>query len=239
MHFPTTISLLTLAMSVTAASSAAYPASKPFLHRLTGVNTAESAPKSFPYSLQIPPNTDLWSKPPALFSHSQPSFVSPPIPLHRLASAAVTLRLTPEVLYDQAGIVLLYGRPGDRQQWIKAGVENVPELGGLKKSCVATPAKGWSDWSAVGTVPAGSEVKVKITREMEVGEEGKKGPGVVVEINGERVREVMWGFFEEEKEVVRVGFYGARPALEGTLEAVVEGWEVRVWEDEEEEYKKE
>jgi regulation of enolase protein 1 (concanavalin A-like superfamily) len=113
------------------------PPSKPYPHDLYAHNTAQQPVKSFPFTLTIPPRTDLWRKPPSTFSATQPTFYTP-LPLSALASATVKIALTPELLYDQAGIVLLW--PQRPERWIKAGVEFVG--GALKQSVVATGTYG-------------------------------------------------------------------------------------------------
>jgi hypothetical protein len=84
---------------------------------LIALNTQQAPPTSFPYTLFIPPNTDLWVKPipfasssPAAkptFAANQPSFVQA-IPLKTFRSATATVSFVPNVLYDQAGVVFLF-----------------------------------------------------------------------------------------------------------------------------------
>jgi regulation of enolase protein 1 (concanavalin A-like superfamily) len=195
------------------------PPSKPYPHDLCAHNTAQQPAKSFPFTLTIPPRTDLWRKPPSTFSATQPTFYTP-LPLSALASATVKIALTPELLYDQAGIVLLW--PQRPERWIKAGVEFVG--GALKKSVVATGVGGWSDWSVAGSAESGKPVAVSMEREPEL------GSALVVRCQGEVLRECQWVFEEASEEEVWVGFYGARPAdVEESLQVSVVGWEVVVW----------
>ncbi|KAG6851885.1 hypothetical protein C0991_005244, partial [Blastosporella zonata] len=109
---------------------------------LHGYNTAQRPPSSFPFNFTIAPNTDLWLKPAPfdappsslpLISISQPTFY---VPLHlsNFVHAMATVSFKPEILYDQAGLVLLF--PRDENKWIKAGLEFVD--GEAKRSTVVT-----------------------------------------------------------------------------------------------------
>ncbi|KAI5819218.1 hypothetical protein BZA77DRAFT_166348 [Pyronema omphalodes] len=212
-------------MSTTTAAAAVVPEIKTLNHSLNAHNTDQPPPLSFPFVLQIPAGTDLWRKPPAVFSANQPTFYTS-LKLSSFASATVKLLLNPEIIYDQAGIVLLW--PGRNERWIKAGVEFVDDK--LKKSVVATGVNGWSDWSVAGT-SNGKNVVITMEREKD------KGTALHVSCDGDVIRECQWVFEDrgrlENDEEVWVGFYGARPDPEdiadGDLEAQVISWEVKVF----------
>ncbi|KAI5794042.1 hypothetical protein FPQ18DRAFT_329521 [Pyronema domesticum] len=220
------ISSVFSAMSTTTAAAAAVvPEITTLTHSLSAYNTQQSPPHSFPFDLKIPSGTDLWRKPPAVFSANQPTFYTS-LKLSSFASATVKLSLNPEIIYDQAGIVLLW--PGRKERWIKAGVEFVDNK--LKKSVVATGVNGWSDWSVAGESD-GKNVVITMEREKD------KGSALNVSCDGEVMRECQWVFEDrgrlENDEKVWVGFYGARPdpqkIAKGDLVVQVTGWEVKVF----------
>ncbi|KAF8055196.1 hypothetical protein FPV67DRAFT_1660267 [Lyophyllum atratum] len=202
-------------------------------------NTSQKPPTSFPFPFTISPNTDLWLKPAPingpptslpLISTSQPTFYTA-LPLTSFVRASVTLSFLPEILYDQAGLALLF--PRDSSKWIKGGLEYVD--GAAKRSVVVTTGHGkGADWSvsppvAGATDPTG---RVHTVVEFEREEEGT-GTSLLIKIGGELVREVTWVFAasSDPKEELWIGFYGARPAkpdVAGDFTVSVEKWDLVV-----------
>ncbi|TFK60060.1 hypothetical protein BDN72DRAFT_905297 [Pluteus cervinus] len=210
---------------------------------LTPLHTGQSPPTSLPFTLNIPSKTDLWSKPPSTHSANQPTFYHS-LPLAKFAGAKVVVKFEPNVLYDQAGIAVLFPKrdsgssvEGSRR-WIKAGAEYEPTLGGLKKSVVVT--RDWSDWSVADfrlQSPGGGGgigvQRVEVSVERIKANEGGWGPSLLVKVNEEVIREVTWAYAQEEDgiEEVWVGVYGARPTeAEGDLKIEVEAFSVEVLE---------
>ncbi|KAG5650094.1 hypothetical protein H0H81_000790 [Sphagnurus paluster] len=198
-----------------------------------------SPPTSFPFPFTIAPDTDLWLKPAPingpptslpLISTSQPTFYVA-VPLASFVRAAVTVSFLPQVLYDQAGLALLF--PRDTSKWVKGGLEYVD--GVAQRSVVVTTGGGkGADWSvsppAPGTADATGRVRTVVEFERE--EEGT-GTSLFIKIGGEIVREVTWAFSApgDAKEELWVGFYGARPAkpeVAGNFAVSVEKWELDV-----------
>ncbi|KAG6908512.1 hypothetical protein DXG01_004364 [Tephrocybe rancida] len=180
-------------------------------------NTSQTSPDTFPFLFSIAPDTDLWLKPAPLrsppttlplISTSQPTFYAS-VPLSAFIRATATISFLPEVLYDQAGLVLLF--PRDSSKWIKGGLEYVDEQ--AKRSVVVTAGKGsGADWSVAPAVVGTSD------------DTGR--------IGGEVLREVTWVFAASDgdpQEDIWVGFYGARPAksdVAGELKVSVEKWDI-------------
>lgn len=225
------VSFLAPAMAQTTSDSTTMAseslATKPLKLHLKAHNTKQRPPASYPFTFEIAPRTDLWRKPPITFSDTQPTFYTS-LRLQDFASASLNFTIAPEILYDQAGIAVLF--PGREERWVKAGLEYEPDLGGLKKSVVA--AREWSDWNVVGSED-GKNVNVVVER---IIEKGKKGPSLVVRIQGEIIREVTWVFAQDKQtdgvDEVWVGIYGARPAdVEESLKVQIKSFSVNVWDD--------
>ncbi|KAG6819403.1 hypothetical protein H0H93_012133 [Arthromyces matolae] len=200
-------------------------------------NTTQGFPTSFPFLLSIEPDTDLWLKPVPLgappgahphIANNQPTFYAP-VSLGSFIRASVTISFVPEVLYDQAGLVLLF--PSDSSKWIKGGLEYVD--GQAKRSVVVTTGQGRSaDWSVSppvsGAVVEDGRVRTVVEFERE---EAGTGVSLLVRIGGEVVREITWVFSSSAnpQEDMMVGFYGARPAKKdaaGTFEVRIENWSI-------------
>jgi regulation of enolase protein 1 (concanavalin A-like superfamily) len=203
----------------------------------TSLNTQQTPPTTFPYTLSVAPKTDLWVKPlsfapqppnspAATIAANQPSFVQS-IPLKHFRSATTTVSFVPKVLYDQAGVVFLFPEQnGKRTKWIKAGLEYYE--GSAKRGVVVTPGGGVSsDWSISPHPSSGGErvqAKVELIRE-----DALTTSSLFIKINGETVREVTWVFGDGQNgnQEVLVGFYGARPGENGSngpLEIKVDEW---------------
>ncbi|GLB45714.1 putative protein of unknown function (DUF1349) [Lyophyllum shimeji] len=208
---------LAVALTIATMSSAATDTSPP---KLRPHNTSQNPPVSFPFAFTIAPNTDLWLKPAPingpltslpLISTSQPTFYTA-LPLASFVRASVTVSFLPQILYDQAGLVLLF--PRDTSKWIKGGLEYVD--GQAKRSVVVTTGRGkGADWSVAPPVPGSMDPagRVRTVVEFEREEDGT-GTSLFVKIGGEVVREVTWVFAApgDPKEELWIGFYGARPA---------------------------
>lgn len=201
-------------------------------------NTSQSPPTSFPFLFSVAAETDLWLKPAAidgspsslpLIARNQPTFYAI-TSLSSFIRATTTISFLPEVLYDQAGLVLLF--PSDQSRWIKGGLEYVDGI--AKRSVVVTTGKGHgADWSVSPPVSSTSDNigRVRTVVEFEREEDGT-GTSLFVKIDGEVVREITWVFAApQDDEEIWIGFYGARPAkvdVAGSLEVQVEGWNVAV-----------
>lgn len=225
---------LSFVLAITIMSSVAADAAA---SRLRPHNTTQKPPVSFPFPFTIAPDTDLWLKPAPingpptslpLISTSQPTFYAA-VPLASFVRASVAVSFLPEILYDQAGLALLF--PGDTSKWIKGGLEYVD--GEAKRSVVVTTGNGkGADWSvsppvAGATDPSG---RVHTVVEFEREEEGT-GTSLFIKIGGELVREVTWVFAApgDPKEELWIGFYGARPAkpdVAGDFTVLVEKWDL-------------
>lgn len=156
------------------------------------------------------------------------------VPLASFVRASVLVSFLPGILYDQAGLALLF--PRDTSKWIKGGLEYVD--GETKRGVVVTTGHGkGADWSisppvAGATDPTG---RVHTVVEFEREEEGT-GTSLFIKIGGEVVREVTWVFTapSDPKEELWIGFYGARPAkpdVAGEFTILVEKWNLVVKEE--------
>ncbi|KAI9788605.1 MAG: hypothetical protein M1833_002907, partial [Piccolia ochrophora] len=211
-------------------------------------------PSSF--TLKTPPGTDLWRKPPSTNRRNTP-FLYRPVPLAALRRARVSFSADWTVLYEQAGLLVVYPERdaeagaawtwGENSRWIKTGVE----FYGGRANVSTVAADRWADWSLVPLSPAllgrsasgvHASDAVTVELEREVAGDGTPGPGLwvfVVGTGGERlpVREVSWGFEEEggEEREVWVGVYVGKPLKgegeregEGELTVTFEGLEIDV-----------
>lgn len=179
-----------------------------------------------PFNLSSPAGTDIWRKPPSHDVFTAPTHPDPlaKYPLSSFQSARLTFALPPANTlrqYDQAGLVLRFTKEGQREKWIKTGIEFY--YGKPYVSTVGTDQ--WSDWSVVPLSPfAGNESKPTATIEAKrekdqlgkslwvyqivKGEDGK-------EVERRPLREVNWVFAEEEGWEVGIGGMVARPTTEG------------------------
>jgi uncharacterized protein len=188
--------------------------------QLQPLNTTQPPPTaaSFPFTLHVPPSTDLWLKPPSfnaptsppIISHNQPSFVQSTT-LASFIRAKAVVSFVPTLLYDQGGLVLIY--PEDDRKWVKAGLEYTN--GTTERSVVVTSTGKGADWSVQPhDIQGDAEGRVKATVEFEregAGvQEGQLGGSLFVKVNGETV-ECTWVFTVGETGPFQVGFYGARP----------------------------
>jgi regulation of enolase protein 1 (concanavalin A-like superfamily) len=175
------------------------------------------------FNLSAPAGTDIWRKPPTTDVFNAPTHPSPlhKFPLKSFQRARLTFLLPKESelrQYDQAGLLLHFTKEGEKDKWIKTGIEfyqGAPYL-----STVGTDR--WSDWSVVPLLSASGD------------QNNDRRPGATVEarrekdqlgkslwvygIEGEKespLREVNWVFADEEGWEVGVGGFVARPTKEG------------------------
>ncbi|KAH0581553.1 hypothetical protein H2248_011263 [Termitomyces sp. 'cryptogamus'] len=212
-------------------------------------NTSQAPPSSFPFPFLIPPNTDLWLKPPPLdgppslplISKTQPTFYVA-LSLSSFIRATTTVSFVPEFLYDQAGLVVLFPNDESKSKWIKGGLEYTDGIA-MRSVVVATGQDRGADWSVSlpveGTSESDTTGRVRTDVEFEREEEGT-GSSLFVRIGGQVVREITWVFGASQdpdpdpEEEIWVGFYGARPAkpdVAGGFEVLVEEWEIVVKEE--------
>jgi hypothetical protein len=129
--------------------------------------------------------------------------------------------------YDQAGLLLHLTKKGEKDKWIKTGIEYY-----YKNPYISTVGcDSWADWSIVPLSPyggneTGPSTTIEAKREKDVlgkslwiyqvlyDEQGK-------ETERRPLRELTWVFGEEEGWSVGVGGYVARPNndTQGVLEA--------------------
>jgi len=206
------------------------------------------------FTLQIPPNTDIFASPTTGYHFSAP-VVYITLPLRDFCSAAATIAVPytlspshqervddPTLQFDQGGLIfalLEKGRltptkeaPGgksDHPRWIKAGIE-VWE--GKAWGSIVVREK-WSDWSLFDVEKNSVPGAYRLRLQME-----KLGDALMIFTQDENrarkiVRKVPWVFLESEVENVEtviVGVYGARPdpfdeAKGKSLEIEVENFE--------------
>ncbi|CAA7261055.1 unnamed protein product [Cyclocybe aegerita] len=199
-----------------------------------------------PLTINAPPKTDLWRKPPHIDVGNVPAiFLPEPIDLNKFRSANVTVSGEWNTLYDQGGIVL-YILGDDLKKWVKTGIEFV--FGKPFVGTVATASA--SDWSLVPLPEsAGGKVTIHVERETKGDKRLQSLWVYVVGENGERhaIREVAWVFGPDVIDyegataggrTMLVGVYGARPTVpegEGKeneeLTVKLEGFEVTLFDD--------
>ncbi|CAA7261053.1 unnamed protein product [Cyclocybe aegerita] len=184
----------------------------------TNVPTQISFP---PLTINAPPKTDLWRKPPHIDVDNIPTiFLPKSIDLNKFRSANVTVSGEWNTLYDQGGLVLYIFGEG-LKKWVKTGIEFV-----FGKPFVGTVATARaSDWSLVPlSESAGGKVTVHVERETKDDERLESLWVYVIGENGETlgVREVTWVFGPDvidcdnptsEERTMLVGVYGARPTV--------------------------
>lgn len=172
------------------------------------INYRDVLPEAFPdhFTIDCPPNTDIWDKPPTTHSFNGP-IIYRPVSMSTFQSAKVTVSADWKDQYDQGGLCLVIN-PNDKQmQWIKTGIEFLD--GYPSVSTVATDR--WSDWS-LRPMPSGSAVSATIVMVSEddgslwvyLVEAGKRIP----------IREVTWWANVDKEAECWIGVYAAKPAKE-------------------------
>ncbi|KAI0883593.1 uncharacterized protein GGS22DRAFT_190252 [Annulohypoxylon maeteangense] len=135
------------------------------------------------FSLDAPPGTDIWRKPPSTNVFNAPITNTVSGPLKKFQSARVTFWAEWTERYDQAGLLLVPKRLSDAsvnppEKWIKTGIEFY--LGQPQLSTVGCDR--WADWS----------VAPLILKENEI--EPAKAGGVTIEIvrEGDELGKSLW-----------------------------------------------
>src|SRR5271155_5719701 len=95
-----------------------------------------------PFTIDCPPNTDIWEKPPSTHSFNAP-IIYQSVDLASFKSARVTVSSKWTEEYDQGGLCLVIDPSSQRRRWVKTGIEYLN--GEAHISSVATDQ--WSDWS--------------------------------------------------------------------------------------------
>jgi uncharacterized protein len=147
--------------------------------------------------------------------------------LSKFVSATVSFRFTPEIQYDQAGIVLSLRPSGEAEtteippKWIKSGIEfyqGVPRMG-----TVGTDA--WSDWSIApvvtepGSASGNATSWTTVLVEKHVDELGDSL--WVYQVSGEErlpLREINWPFGNGDGWELKVEAYAAKPGSGAPLQ---------------------
>ncbi|KAF2652673.1 hypothetical protein K491DRAFT_695387 [Lophiostoma macrostomum CBS 122681] len=215
-----------------------------------------------PFTLRTRAGTDIWRKPPTHDVFDAPFHPSPlpPFPLKAFQRARITFVLPPtETLrkFDQAGLLLVLTKPGQKSKWLKTGIEYYQSTPYLSTVCTdrysdwsivplppSTPSSTSNPLSTSSSNPPSTSVSSRPSATIEVQRDG--GPTgktlwvyhIVRDSRGEEIerrplREVAWFFADAEDEwEVGVGGAVARPTAEGgegELEAEFgEGVEVEV-----------
>ncbi|KAF2276708.1 uncharacterized protein EI97DRAFT_397541, partial [Westerdykella ornata] len=176
-----------------------------------------------PFNLSSPAGTDIWRKPPSRDVFSAPTHPAPlpKYPLSSFQRARLTFTLPSQSAlrqYDQAGLLLHFTKPGQKDKWLKTGIEFY--YGKPYISTVGTDQ--WSDWSVVPLQEAGDRPSATVEARREKDALGKSlwvyqivRDGEGKEVERQPLREVNWVFAEEEGWEVGVGGYVARPTVEG------------------------
>ncbi|KAH7324849.1 hypothetical protein B0I35DRAFT_170990 [Stachybotrys elegans] len=195
------------------------------------------------FTITAEPGTDMWRKPPSTDVFSAPTASEPEAVIHnalnKFVSATVSFKFTPEVQYDQAGIVLAL-RPrgaanatGIPPKWIKSGIEfyqGVPRMG-----TVGTDT--WSDWSIAPVATESGSASSKgvswttVLVEKHVDELGDSL--WVYQVNGEErlpLREINWPFGYGDEWELKVEAYAAKPGSGAPLEVEFKDFAVQ-WKD--------
>lgn len=190
-------------------------------HLVSGSSAPSSLSASF--AISSPPGADKWRSPPSHLVSTAP-VISTLVPATSFRSVRVSVKFSPKDLYDQAGLILLFGD----QKWIKAGVELKD---GAYLSCVAT--QGYSDWSLTPLADAhqssnreGSEVSVTLMLERALTDDGSPKSALWVYVllpDGQLqpMREITWAFEDTDAKELEVGCYVACPSTtrDGNLTA--------------------
>ncbi|KAI1213391.1 uncharacterized protein F4807DRAFT_410936 [Annulohypoxylon truncatum] len=136
-----------------------------------------------PFSLEAPPGTDIWRKPPGTNVFSAPVTNTVSGLLKKFQSARVTFWADWTERYDQAGLLLVPRRLADAavsppEKWIKTGIEFY--FGQPQLSTVGCDR--WADWSVAPLTLKENEI-----------EPGKVG-GVTIEVvrEGDELGKSLW-----------------------------------------------
>lgn len=169
-----------------------------------------------PFTLPIPPSTDIWS-PDAETDVFTAPLLYHVLPVGAFKSISVTVSANWKTQFDQGGLAIVFPHLsassgiGTRSKWIKTGIEFYEG----KPAFSTVTCDRFSDWSLC---PLASTDDAKMgTATVEAVREGKKLVVNVIEGGVKRpLREVMWAFLEDRNEEAEmwVGVYGAKPTAE-------------------------
>lgn len=165
------------------------------------------APTKTPFTITASPGTDIWRKPPTTDVFNAPSNMLPSIPLSSFLSSRITFSMPYKYRYDQGGLLLHLTKVGDKDRWLKTGVEFYND----RPYISTVGCDGFADWSLYPVDGEVAEFTVEAIRETD---ENGKGLRVYWVRDGESVpvREVAWFFADEEGWAVSVGAMACRPA---------------------------
>ena len=180
------------------------------------------APTKAPFTITAPPATDIWRKPPTTDVFNAPTDMHPGIPLTSFISSKITFSFPCKYRYDQGGLLLHLTKAGEKDRWLKTGVE----FYNGKPYVSTVGCDRFADWSIYPVDGVVAEYTVQVRRE---GDENGKGLWVYWVREGERVpvREVAWFFADEEDWAISVGARACRPAsseVTGGESLVVRFW---------------
>lgn len=174
------------------------------------------------FTINASPSTDVWRKPPDVFSFNAPTAKTVQGSLKSFQRARITVILphvTELVKYDQGGILFSITKPGQdpaTAQWVKSGIEYYLDRPWVGTVC----CDRWADWSIASIEMIRPTVNPTATVELErLEEDGKKSLWVylvVVDGADERrvpLREVSWIFADEDHQELEISIsaYAARP----------------------------
>jgi uncharacterized protein len=155
------------------------------------------------FTIECPPKTDVWDKPPSTHSFNAP-IIYRTTTVGAFKKAKVTVSATWKDKYDQGGLALVVDPNGGRQ-WVKSGIEFENDQPNV--STVATPK--WSDWSLL---PLKGRSKAAI--EIERSEDGSLWVYVFEEDGSKTaLREVTWWADLPQDAELWVGPYAAKVSL--------------------------
>ena len=172
------------------------------------INYANPLPTEFPshFSIDCPPDTDIWEKPPTTHSFNGP-IIYRSVSVSAFQSAKVTVSAEWKHKYDQGGLCLVINPNDKHRQWVKTGIEYLE--GRPHVSTVATDR--WSDWSLrpmSGKNDEGATIEI-------VNEDDGSLWVYLVEANKRvPIREVTWWADVTKAAECWIGIYAAKPAKE-------------------------
>ncbi|KAI9150106.1 hypothetical protein HJFPF1_09861 [Paramyrothecium foliicola] len=175
------------------------------------------------FTIEAQAGTDAWRKPPSTDVFNVPTAAAPGAvtvnKLENFVSTSVSFRFTPQIMYDQAGLILSL-RPANAScteippKWIKAGIEFYQD-----KSRIGTVGTDtWSDWSIAPVETQANEpfvagetwTTVLVERKLD-----DLGLSLwVYQIIGEEkvpLREINWPYGYGDDWVLKVEAYAAKP----------------------------
>ncbi|KAI5282805.1 hypothetical protein KEM54_002556 [Ascosphaera aggregata] len=168
-------------------------------------NTSQPLPQagliSGQFTIQCPPGTDIWSRPPNIDSIDSPILhKTGPLSQFRRVSAHITGAFSAD--HDMGGIIMiLHNKRTGQRKWIKSGLEHY----GSRRNVSVVTKQEFADWSLFPYDHFG------VTLEMRREKTGSLWVYLVVGIQRVPIREVTWVFEGEEDVEVMAGAYASRP----------------------------